>query len=303
MLNFKQRHILQILCCLFLVYISWGSCFISIKFSLESFPAFMMCGLRMLPAGVLLYFVTWLRGERTSPTWKDVQHNFILAFFMVFISSGFLTKGQESVFSGSAALLLGSVPIQMVLGGWLFCGDPRPTFLQCCGLIFGTSGLVMLSLHQSGMGHDSPLGLALVFTAALGWVVGSFYSKNVGHKSRLSVMRTSALIMAFGGLQSLAWAFASGEFQNFSFLTVSTKSWAALAYLIGFGAIIAYTCYFWLLMNTRTVVAISYEFVNPVIGVFLGWFLANEHVDYIIILACVTTVTSVFFVVSEQKKI
>lgn len=84
----------------------------------------MMCGLRMMLAGVLLYLWSWARGERNLPTRKDLSQSFVLAFFMVFMASGFLAKGQESISSGTAAMILGAVPIWMVLGGWLFCGDP-----------------------------------------------------------------------------------------------------------------------------------------------------------------------------------
>lgn len=301
MITQQQMHRLQVMGCLFLVYLSWGSSFISNKFALESFPAFIMCGFRMGLAGLLLYALTWIRGERNVPTPSDLFRSVILAFFMVFIASGFLAKGQESVSSGTAAMILGAIPIWMVLGGWLFCGDPKPTKLQFAGLVCGFSGLVLLSFHQGISGDDSLFGIFLVLLAALGWVAGSFYSKMRGGQTKLSVMRTSALLMALGGMQSLAWAFVSGESQDFSFSDVSGVSWAAMLYLIISGGIIAYTCYFWLLMHTRTVVAISYEYVNPVIGVFLGWWLAGEHVDPTIILACFLTVASVFFVVSRHK--
>ena len=297
----KHPHIFQVISCLFLVYLSWGSCFISNRFALESFHAFMLCGLRMTLAGVLLYGLTWLRGERVTPSRRDLKQSSILAFSMVFIASGFLSKGQESVSSGTAAMILGAVPVWMVLGGWLFCGDPKPSKAQFAGLGCGFSGLLLLSVHQGISGDVSAFGILLIVCAALGWVLGSFQSKKFGAGSKLSVMRASALLMTVGGLQSLLWAFLSGEFNGFSLAGVSPTSWAALAYLIVFGAIIGYTCYFWLLTHTRTVVAISYEFVNPVIGVFLGWLLAGERVDGIIILACCMTVTSVFFIVSQQK--
>jgi len=91
-----------------------------------------------------------------------------------------------------------------------------------------------------------------------------------------------------------------GEFSTFSMDSVTPLSAGALLYLVIFGAIIAYTCYFWLLLHTRTVVAISYEYVNPVIGVFLGWLLAGEQVDGVIVTACCLTVLSVFFIVSRK---
>lgn len=55
----------------------------------------MMCGLRMMLAGVLLYLWSWARGERNLPTRKDLSQSFVLAFFMVFMASGFLAKGQD----------------------------------------------------------------------------------------------------------------------------------------------------------------------------------------------------------------
>ena len=80
MLTERQKHIVEVLGCLTLVYISWGSCFISIKFAIESFPPFMMCGLRMGLAGILLFAWSWVRGERNLPTRRDLLSSFMLAF-------------------------------------------------------------------------------------------------------------------------------------------------------------------------------------------------------------------------------
>lgn len=296
MLSAHRKHTLQILVCLFLVYLSWGSCFISIKFGLESFPPFLLCGLRMGIAGLLLYVVTWLRGERTRPTRADLFQILILAVFMVFISSGCLSKGQESVPSGTAAMISGTVPLWMVLGGWLILHEPRPSRLQFTGLGVGTTGLLILGTQQGLSGVTSPWGLLMLLVSALGWVAGSFYSKRHAGETRLSVTRNSALIIFFGGVQSLAAGWLFGE--RVDWTGVTPTSWAALVSLVFLGAIVAYTCYFWLLMHTRTAVAVSYEYVNPVIGVFLGWLMAGEQVDTVVILACCMVVGSVFFVVS-----
>lgn len=297
-----SKKTIQVLGCLFLVYLSWGSSFIGIKFAVESFPAFLMCGLRMTLASILLYLFTWLKGERDHPTLRDIRQYCILAFFMVLISSGFLCKGQESVDSGTAAMVFGSVPVWMTLAGWLIFHEPCPSIRQCIGLIGGFAGLVLLGLHHGDKSQTSSLwGLLLAIVAALGWVVGSFYSKVHHADSKLSVMRGTALLMFLGGLQAFIVAFATGECSEFHFDQVSMVGLVALAHLIIAGAIIGYTCYIWLLTHTRTAVAISYEYVNPVIGVFLGWLLANETVDTTIIAACALSVISVFFVISKPR--
>lgn len=300
-LTANHKNAIHVLGCIFLVYLSWGSSYIGIKFAIESFPAFLMCGLRMMLAGILLYLLTWLKGERQSPTFGDIRHYFILAIFMVLISSGFLSKGQESVASGTAAMVFGSVPIWMVLAGWLLFHEPRPSNKQFIGLAGGFGGLVLLGVHHDNSGGTSMWGLLLLVVAALGWVVGSFCSKSCRTESKLSVMRGTAVLMFLGGAQALVAALATGELREFQVSQVSASGIAALVYLVVAGAIIGYTCYIWLLLHTRTAVAISYEYVNPVIGVFLGWLLADEAVDWIIITACCLTVLSVFFVVSNTK--
>lgn len=300
MFTAESKHFFSVIFCLILVYLSWGSSFIAIKFGLESFPPFMLCGLRMLTAGLLLYGVTWLRGERTVLNRKDWKQDSILAFLMVLVSSGFLCVGQESVSSGTAALICGAVPILMVLSGWLFLGEGKPSRVQFFGLAGGFGGLVLLTLYQGGTGQDSLWGIFIVFVCACGWVAGSFYSKKHRSENRHSLMRTSAILMALGGAQSLLVAACFGELRRFDPAAVSVLSLVAFAYLVIMGGIVAYSSYLWLLMNTRTEVAISYEYVNPVIGVFLGWWLANEAVGPVIIAACVMTVGSVFFVVSKK---
>ena len=300
MLTSRQAHIAKVLGCLLLVYISWGSCFIATKFAIRSFPPFLMGGARMVLAGILLYAWSWMRGRHNLPTRKDWSNSLILAFFMVFLACGFLAKGQEFIASGTAAMISGTVPLWMVMGGWLLLREPRPTRLQFTGLGLGTLGLLALGTQQGLSGVTSPWGLLLLVVSALGWVAGSFYSKRHAGETRLSVMRNSALIMFAGGVQALLAGWLFGERVNWP--AVTPVSWAALAALILLGAIVAYTCYFWLLMNTRTAVAVSYEYVNPVIGVFLGWLMAGEQVDRVVILACCAVVGSVFFVVSGGRR-
>ena len=143
--------------------------------------------------------------------------------------------------------------IWMVLGGWLFCGDPRPSLVQFFGLGTGFAGLILLSVNQTASGTDSGWGILLVLCAAFGWVTGSFLSKKQASETQLSVIQTSGLLMFIGGLQSLVGAAVLGEFSTFSMDSVTPLSAGALLYLVIFGAIIAYTCYFWLLLHTRTV--------------------------------------------------
>ncbi len=45
----------------------------------------------------------------------------------------------------------------------------------------------------------------------------------------------------------------------------------ALAYLVVFGSLLAFSAYAWLLRNARTSLVATYAYVNPVVAVSLGW--------------------------------
>jgi len=297
----RDPQAIQILGCLFLLYLAWGSGFLATHFAIQVFPPFMMLGIRMTCAGILLILLSALRGNRTLPTRADLKQSLILAFFMVFISGGLLTKGQETVASGTAALILGAIPIWMSLAGWLFYGEKKPGLMQSIGLLGGFSGLLLLSFFGP---HDlaaSLSGISLIFIATLSWVFGSFYSKQHASETKLSIIQSTGLFMLIGGCQSLLFSLLIGEMYAFDPSSITLKGLLAVAYAIFVGAIIGYTCYFWLLLHTRTIVAISFEFVTPIIGVFLGWWLAGEAVNLPTIFACALTTISVFFVISEGK--
>jgi len=50
-----------------------------------------------------------------------------------------------------------------------------------------------------------------------------------------------------------------------------------VAYLAMFGSVVAFTAYVWLLQHVRPALAASYAYVNPVIAVALGAWLAHER--------------------------
>jgi drug/metabolite transporter (DMT)-like permease len=85
---------------------------------------------------------------------------------------------------------------------------------------------------------------------------------------------TAAAQMLVGGVVMLAAGWLLGE----RFHGMPTmKGWLSVAYLAGFGSIVAFSAYVWLLHNVRPVLAGSYAYVNPAIAVLLGAWFAHER--------------------------
>jgi drug/metabolite transporter (DMT)-like permease len=82
---------------------------------------------------------------------------------------------------------------------------------------------------------------------------------------------------------------------------VSTTSILALVYLITAGSWLAFTCYSWLLRNTRTSLVSTYAYVNPLVAVFLGWAVENESVSVRTVVAGAVILVAVSLIVTPPK--
>ena len=86
---------------------------------------------------------------------------------------------------------------------------------------------------------------------------------------------TSAAEMLVGGAVLLLASLLGGERLH---AWPTPAGWAALAYLVLFGSIIAFSAYLYLLKTVRPAAATSYAYVNPPVAVLLGIVFAGEQI-------------------------
>jgi len=106
----------------------------------------------------------------------------------------------------------------------------------------------------------------------------------------------TSLEMLVGGLALLLLGTVTGEWSQVSWAAISMKSVLGLAYLIGFGSLIGYTTYTWLLRVAPTSLVATYAYVNPLIAILLGNLLAQEPVTPQVVLAAVIIIGAVFLI-------
>jgi drug/metabolite transporter (DMT)-like permease len=78
---------------------------------------------------------------------------------------------------------------------------------------------------------------------------------------------------------------------------------AAMIWLAVFGSLLGYTAYTYLLKNVRPALATSYSYVNPVLAVLLGAWLAGETITMITVIAMLIILAGVVLVILGQRKI
>lgn len=288
---------------LFLVYISWGTTYIGFRLTLEVVGPFFACGLRMALGGLLLSLLLLLFGKWQSVTGEAVRHAAFFGMFLVVAASGFLSFGQQYLPSGIAAVITGSTPITMIIGGWLFAGEEKPGIFQWLGFLGGSTGLVLLTLEQcshSSIGYHSLIGVFFVLMATFGWVAGSLLIKRNPRVNPLPPLQDCALLLLFGGLECLFLGLLFGEQNHIHYENFHVSILLAFSWMVIGGAIFAYSSYFWLLRHVSITVAISYEYVVPVIAIFFGWLVCDETISFKTIISCTLTISSVFLVIHHK---
>jgi drug/metabolite transporter (DMT)-like permease len=142
--------------------------------------------------------------------------------------------------------------------------------------------------------EGQPLHVAFAIGSPIAWAVGSLLArrtKDVGGEHATTV--GPAVQMIGGAVALLAVAGASGEPLPFD---AGASSWLAVAYLVLFGSLVAFTAYAWLLRNARPAVATSYAFVNPVIAVLAGAALHGEPLSWTTLIANIMIIGAVMLV-------
>lgn len=250
------------------LYLIWGSTYLAIRIGVESWPPLLMAGIRFVVAGALMYgYLRW-RGA-PNPSWQEWKSAAAIGFLLLSCGNGGVTLAEDlGVASGVAALAVATVPLFALLFGLIW--GQRTTRLEWAGILLGLVGIGLLNLGSNL--QASPLGAVLIIFAAAAWSFGSMWSKNL--KLPAGPM-ASAVEMLAGGFALLAGSLLSGERMV---AAPTAAGWGALAYLIVFGSIIAFSSYLYLLKNVRPAAATSYAYVNPVVAVLLGIGFAGERI-------------------------
>jgi drug/metabolite transporter (DMT)-like permease len=263
---FAQPRVLIPLALLAL-YVIWGSTYLGIRFALESYPPFLLAGLRFLVASVLLFGVLRLRGV-SMPTRLQWRNAGITGVLLLGFGNGLVCFAEQHVSSGIAAVAVASVPLFVAVFSGLY--GAWPTRSEGVGLAIGFLGVIILNLGSSL--SASPLGAIALLVASISWAFGSMWSK---HQDMPAGPMNTAAQMFCASVALLLVGFSVGErLPQHPTLQASL----ALGYLIVFGSIIAFSAYLYVLKNARPALASSYAYVNPTVAVLFGVMIAGEHV-------------------------
>jgi drug/metabolite transporter (DMT)-like permease len=290
----------QVWAALLIVYIVWGSTYLAIAVVVETMPPLLTAGLRHIIAGAIIFGL--LGVVRGASALRLTRREWLGASFvglaLLLGGNGLVVLGERDVPSGLTALIIATVPLVVVVFRRLF--GERVALGTFAGVLTGFAGVAVLIVPNGMSGEVSLVGMLMIVGSALSWATGTYFSKSVT-LPRDPFASTGGQMLA-GGASLLIAGSLAGEWGLADPSQFSTESLIALAYLVIFGSVIAYTAYTWLLQNASVSRVATYAYVNPVVAIVLGALLLNEKVDLVMVVGAAIILVSVGVVLRTEAR-
>jgi drug/metabolite transporter (DMT)-like permease len=251
----------------------WGTTYLGIRIALESMAPQVLLGVRYTISGAILLVFAYFLGARL-PKGRELWGTALYGVIIIGTGTGSLVFAEQWVPSGLAAVFVTISPFWMIGLEALIPGGDRlhgPTILGMLVGLVGTLLLVAPDAMREGFGGGVLRGFVLLQLGCAGWALGSILQRR--HRARAHPVISGALQQFATGLAFLPAAVLSKPHPS----AWSARSVGAVVYLVIFGSIVGYSAYLLALERLPVSVVSIYNYINPIIAVFLGWLIFREQ--------------------------
>ncbi|MFW5940119.1 MAG: DMT family transporter [Halolamina sp.] len=256
----------------------WGSAFMAIKAGLDVFPPVLFAAIRYDIAGVLMLGYAWWVLDDPIPRGRDqwgtvaVGAVLLIAAYHAFL---FVGEADESVTSGSAAVIVGLSPILTTAFARVFLPEERLEPAGLFGLVLGLAGAVVLANPDpSNLLSGGMVAKLLIVAAAASFALGAVLTRWID--SDLPVESMEAWSMLFGALLMHVVSVGLGE--SFATIELNVRAVASMGYLSVAASAFGFLLYFDLLDRLGAVEINLVSYVSPVFAALSGWLVLGELV-------------------------
>jgi drug/metabolite transporter (DMT)-like permease len=251
----------------------WGTTYLGIRIALESMAPAVLMSVRYTISGIILLAVAYF-SKAHLPTGRELWYTALYGVIIIGAGTGCLVYAEQWVPSGLASVFITVSPFWMIGVEALIPGGARLHGPTIAGMFVGLAGAILLvapEALQEGFGGPLLRGFLLLQLGCAGWALGSILQRR---------HQTKAHPVVSGAVQQLATGLAfaiPALFARPHPSSWSTRSIGAVVYLVVFGSIVGYSAYSFVLDRLPVSVVSIYNYINPIIAVFLGWLFFREH--------------------------
>ena len=296
----STRKSILIVLAFFSIYFIWGSTYLLNKIVVSEVAPFYLAAIRFFCSGVLIFIIAKSLKLSLKASTKQLKNSALAGFLFLVYGNGVFVWALRYVDSGFAALIAATQPLFVIFLMRILHGSKIKT-KSIIGVLFGFVGMYLLvSQDTLKLNKDSIIGIVMIFTCVLSWSYGSIFVSKADLPKSFFVATGYQMLFASLFLVSLSLFF------NETWKTPlewSSKAQGAMLLLIVFGGIVAFTAFNYLLKEVPTEKVATSAYVNPVIALFLGWYVLGEQLSQQSIVAALILLTGVYFINSKKKTV
>lgn len=244
--------------------------------ALESLPPLMLVSLRYIISGSVLLVIA-LFAKAHLPSGKELFYTALFGVIIIGIGNGCLAFAELWIPSGLAALFITTTPFWMIGIEALIPGGARLHGPTLFGMMVGFTGTLLLvapSAIQQGFAGPILQAFLLLQCGCCGWAFGSILQRR--HTTTAHPVVSGAVQQLATGLTLLGPALLT-KTQPIQW---TGRSLGAIIYLITFGSLVGYSAYLYALDQLPVSIVTIYNYVNPIVALFLGWLIYQEPVGF-----------------------
>lgn len=251
----------------------WGTTYLGIRMSLETFPPLVLVSVRYILSGAITLIFARIRGSQL-PRGRELAAACFSGLLVLGIGNGALVFAEVIIPSGIAGLIVTMSPFWMVGAEALLPGGERLHAPTIGGMFVGLAGAALLAMPDVGShSFDRNLlnGFLILQVGMAGWSFGSIYQRRKSGKAHPIVS---------GGVQQLAAGLTLAPFALLIHqdpIHWSARGIMALLYLVCFGSLVGYSAYVYAMDRLPVAIVSVYPYVNAIVAVALGWLFYREH--------------------------
>jgi drug/metabolite transporter (DMT)-like permease len=282
-----------------LVSFFWGTTYIASRIGAQHMPGLFVSGVRQFSSGLILVSFFLARGY-SMPAWDTLKKISLQGILLLAVANGLLTWSLEYISSGLAAIIAALVPLFITIFTLWLSSCTKVTRWMIIGMLIGFGGVLTIFYDYLGQLHSKSFvfGVALALLSTLSWSFGTVYTSK--QKLSTDILFAVGLQMLIAGVVILIVCGLTGKYVNLA--DTGQASWLALAYLIVFGSLLAYSAYVFAISKLPPAQVSIYAYINPIVAIALGWLLLQEKMNSNMALGTAITLSGVWLVNKEFKK-
>lgn len=292
------RKSILIVLAFFSIYFIWGSTYLLNKIVVSEVAPFFLAGIRFASAGVLIFIIAKFLKISLKASKKQILNSAFAGFLFLVYGNGVFVWALKYVDSGFAALIAATQPLFVIFLMRILHGSKIKT-KSIVGVVFGFIGMYLLvSQDTLSLNKDSIIGILMIFSCVLSWSYGSIFVSKSDLPKNFFVATGYQMLFASLLLTILSLVFNETWLMPTQW---SLNAKGSMLLLIVFGGVVAFTAFNYLLKEVSTEKVSTSAYVNPVIALFLGWYVLDEQITMQSIVAALTLLTGVYFINSKKK--